>query len=106
MANWILQMLASGTLSTTSAELFNPRFPCVVRGVRVSNQSGVAATLTINATTLGGSVPLSTPSLPLLANESVLLDTPIMLSAETDAISGVGSTSTGLTYVIWGVTKQ
>lgn len=106
MAEWTLQVLASGTLSTTAADLFIPRYPCVVRGVRVSNNSGAAATLTIYAGTAGGDVALTTPSLPLLANESVLLDTPVTLAADVDSISGVGSTSTGLTYVIWGVTKR
>lgn len=103
---WVLQMLGSGDLPTTSGVLVSPQYPCVVRGIRVSNLSGVSVTCTIYASTAGGDVPLTTPDLPLTVNESVLVDTPIMLAGGVDGIKGVGSTSSGISYTIWGVVKQ
>ncbi len=104
---WTLGTLASGVLGTTQTDLYSPIYPTVVRGIRVSNQSGVSVTCTIYLTTLGGSTPLCTPSIPLGANESVLIDTPVMLGdSGDDSIQGVGSTSSGISYIIWGVTKR
>lgn len=103
---WNVGTLASGSLGTSQGVLFKPSFPTVVRGVRVSNTSGVSVTCTLYLTTLGGSSPISTPGVTLTANESFLLDTPIMLSDPDDSIQGVGSQATGINFVIWGVVKQ
>lgn len=105
---WVLGSLATGVLPTTTGVLYKPRYPVVVRGIRVTNASGGSATVSVYYSNLnGGNIPLNTPSQTLLANESVLIDTPVMLAGTgEDYISGVGSTSSGLSYVIWGVVER
>ena len=101
---WVTKVLFIGALPTTLAEIYNPIYPTIVRGIRVSNitSSDANVVVSIYLASPSAEAPIITENLTLGAQESAEQDTPITLSPNGDSIKAVADTSE-TSCTIWGV---